>query len=106
MLKTPDELKCELGQAIRKRRIGQQLSQDETAKRAGMSLSTWKRIEAHGPSSVTHLINAAITLRCEEGISQLFPPPAASSLDEILKRQAAATNLKLPKRAPRRKTSL
>jgi transcriptional regulator with XRE-family HTH domain len=103
MLKTPEELRQELGQAVRKRRIGQRLPQEEAAKRAGMGLSTWKRMEAHGPSLVENLINAAITLRCEEGLSQLFPPPAASSLDELLKRQATAADQKLPKRAPRRR---
>jgi transcriptional regulator with XRE-family HTH domain len=102
---TSEELRQKLGQAIRTRRIGQLLSQEEAAKRAGMSLSTWKRMESGGASSVEHLINAAITLRCEEGLSQLFPPPAASSMDELLKRQAAAADQKLPKRAPRRKAS-
>lgn len=93
----------ELGLAIRSRRIGYRLSQEEAAKRAGMSLSTWKRMETRGPSSVEYIINAAITLRCEEGFSQLFPPLAASSLDELLERQAVAANKKLRKRAPRRK---
>ena len=102
MLKTTRELMQELGQAIRSRRIGYRQSQEDAAKRAGMSLSTWKRMEAHGPSSVEHIINAAILLRCEEGLSQLFPPLAASSLDELLKRQAVAANRKIRKRAPRR----
>jgi transcriptional regulator with XRE-family HTH domain len=103
MLKTPQELMLELGLAIRFRRIGYQLSQEEAAKRAGMSLSTWKRMEAHGPSSVGHLIDAAITLRCEDAFGQLFPPLAASSMDELLNRQAVAANQKSRKRAPRRK---
>jgi transcriptional regulator with XRE-family HTH domain len=103
MLKTSEELRQDLGQAIRARRLGQRLSQEEAAKRAGMSLSTWRRMEAYGPSSVEHLVDAAITLRCEEGLSQLFPPPAASSLDELLQRQAAMADRKMPKRAPRRK---
>jgi transcriptional regulator with XRE-family HTH domain len=103
MLKTPQELLQELGQAIRSRRIGYQLSQEEAAKRAGMSLSTWKRMEANGPGSVAHLIDAAITLRCEDGLAQLFPPLAASSMDELLKRQTVAA--KPRKRAPRRKAS-
>ena len=106
MLKTPQELMQELGRAIRSRRIGYQLSQEEAAKRAGMSLSTWKRMEAHGPSSAEHIINTAITLRCEEGLGQLFPPLAASSLDELLERQAGAANKKIRKRAPRRKAGL
>lgn len=103
MLKTPVELRQELGQAIRARRIGQGWSQKEAATRAGMGLSTWVRMENHGPSLVENLINAALALRCEEGLSQLFPAPAAASLDELLKRQAAAASH--PRRAPRRKST-
>jgi transcriptional regulator with XRE-family HTH domain len=102
MLKTAKELRQELGQAIRLRRIGQSWSQDEAATRAGMSLRTWKRMEADGPSLVENLIGAAIALRSEEGLSQLFPAPSASSLDELLKRQAAAAKSGTRKRAPRR----
>lgn len=102
MLKTPEEMLLELGEAIRQRRVAQGLSQEDAAKRAGMSLSSWKRMEVR-PSSVDHLIGAAITLRCEDGISALFPPPAASSMDELLQRQAAAANIKRRLRAPRRK---
>jgi transcriptional regulator with XRE-family HTH domain len=68
MLKTPEELRRELGQAIRARRIGQGWSQEEAATRAGMGLSTWKQMETHGPGHVGNLINAAVALRCEEGL--------------------------------------
>jgi transcriptional regulator with XRE-family HTH domain len=102
MLQTPEELLTGLGDAIRQRRVAQGLSQKEAAKRAGMSLSSWKRMESR-PSSADHLIAAAITLRCEDGISALFPPPAASSMDELLKRQAAAANVKRRVRAPRQR---
>lgn len=104
MLKTSEELRLELGQAIRVRRIGCGWSQEEAATRAGMGLSTWKRMESHGPSLVENLINAAIALRCEDGVTQLFPPPAASSLDELLRRQAASAG-KPRRRAPRRRSA-
>jgi transcriptional regulator with XRE-family HTH domain len=103
MLQTPEELRTGLGEAIRVRRIAQGWSQAEAATRAGMGLSTWKRMEAQGPGTVENLINAAVALRCEEGIERLFPPPAASSLDALLQRQAAATRPPR-RRAPRRKT--
>lgn len=102
MLKTADELRQGLGAAVRQRRVLQRLSQEEVATRAGISLSSWKRMEAQGPSSVAHMIEAAFVLRCEDQISDLFPLPAASSIEGLLKRQAAES-LKLPQRAPRRK---
>jgi transcriptional regulator with XRE-family HTH domain len=102
MLKTAKEIRQDVGAAIRRRRVLQRLSQDEAATRAGISLSSWKRMEALGPSSFDHMIEAAFVLRCEDQISDLFPQPAASSMDELLKRQAAES-LKLPQRAPRRK---
>ncbi len=104
MLKTQEEFRIDLGHAIRARRIGQGWSQDEAAKRAGMGLSTWKRMEVHGPSLVENLINAAVALRCEDGLAGLFPAPAAASLDELLRRQAAATP-KPRQRAPRRRAT-
>ena len=102
MLKTPEELRLELGQAIRTRRIARGWSQEEAATRAGMGLSTWKRMEAHGPSLVENMINAAFALGCEDGISRLFSAPAATNLDELLQRQAV-TARKPRQRAPRRK---
>jgi transcriptional regulator with XRE-family HTH domain len=103
MLKTPNELRAELGQAIRRRRIGQQWSQQDAAERAGLGVRTWRRMEAEGPNLVANLIAAAIALRCEEGLSQLFPAPAAASMDELLRRQAAGPRQR--QRAPRRKKS-
>jgi len=104
MLKTPEELRLELGRAIRVRRIARGWSQGEAAKRSGMGISTWKRMETNGPSLVENMINAAFALRCEDGFSQLFPAPAASNLDELVQRQAA-TVAKPRQRAPRRRST-
>lgn len=105
MLKTPQEFLHELGEAIRARRIGQGWSQKEAASRAGVGLRTWRRLEIDGQATIDTLVNAAIALRCEEGLSQLFPAPVASSLDDLLTRQASAAKPKPRQRAPRHGTS-
>ena len=101
MLKTPQELLHELGEAVRARRIGQGWSQSEAASRAGVGLRTWRRLETGGQATIDILVNAAIALRCEDGLSQLFPALAASSLDDLLARQALAAKPKPRQRAPR-----
>ena len=94
---------AELGAAIRARRIGQRWSQEEAAVRAGMGVRTWRRMETSGQATIENLVNAAIALRCEQGLAQLFPVPAASSLDALLERQVAAAEPKLRQRAPRQR---
>jgi len=100
MLKTATEHQLELGERIRVRRLGLALSQQEAAVRAGVTYRTWRRLEAEGRASINDLIKAALALRCEEALEMLFPAPAASSLDELLKHQASPKPSRL--RAPSR----
>lgn len=90
MLRTTSELLSDLGGAVRARRVAQNWSQGEAAKRAGMSRSTWKRLEATGQATTENLLSAAIALRCEDGFAQLFPAPTAQSMDELLEQQRRA----------------
>jgi transcriptional regulator with XRE-family HTH domain len=103
MLKTPQELMSDLGAAIRARRAAQNWSQSEAAARAGMGLRTWRRMEATGQATIENLVNAAVALRCEEGLADLFPAPAARSMDELLEQQRKAVRSKQRVRAVRRK---
>lgn len=101
MLKTPQEFLQELGLSIRTRRLGRNWSQEEAARRAGMGARTWRRMEASGQATIENLVNAAIALRCEDRVLELFPAPAARSMDELLVQQraeAAASKAK-PRRA-------
>jgi transcriptional regulator with XRE-family HTH domain len=102
MLRTPIELQQELGKTMRIRRILQGWSQSEAAKRAGMGVSTWKRMESGGGGHIENLINAALALRCEETLEGIFPAPAASSIDDLLARQVAASTPDIPLRVRRR----
>jgi transcriptional regulator with XRE-family HTH domain len=99
MLKTAPELLHELGERIRARRLGRNWSQAAAAKRAGIGVRTWRRLEASGQATIEHLVQAAIALRCEEKLLDLFPAPAARSMDELLDRQRAQTEAQKPKRA-------
>jgi transcriptional regulator with XRE-family HTH domain len=101
MLKTAEELRHELGRAVRDQRIAQGLSQLEISERSGVPLRTWKRLEGQGEGSLRHFIQAAIALRCEDNLALLFPAPAAASMDELLARQAATTTPKRPMRVLR-----
>jgi transcriptional regulator with XRE-family HTH domain len=87
MLETPIELAKALGDQIRARRLVLGWSQADAASRAGVSYSTWRRLEKNGSASIDDLVRAAIVLRCEEYLKGLFPLPAASSIDELLERQ-------------------
>lgn len=89
MLKTICEMQSELGGRLRARRVALNLSQAEAAQRAGIAYRTWRRLETEGRASIEDMIKAAFVLRCQEALEALFPPPAAASLDDLLKQQAS-----------------
>lgn len=87
MLKTPQEWLQQLGQAIRTRRVAHDWTQAEAAERAGMGERTWRRLESTGQATTENPANAATALRCEEQLADLFPAPAARTMDALLERQ-------------------
>ena len=105
MFKTPSDILQELASRVRSRRLALGWSQIEAAQRAGVAYRTWRRLETEGRASLEDLVRAAIALRCEEALEELFPLPAASSLDELLARQGAATRARRV-RAPRTRPAL
>lgn len=89
MLKTYAELLQELGRRIGARRKAMGWTQQAAAERSGVNYRTWRRLEGQGQASIEDLVKAAVALRCEEGLELLFPAPAASNLDELLRQQKA-----------------
>lgn len=89
MLKTFPELLQELGRRIAARRKALGWTQQAAAERSGVNYRTWRRLEGLGQASIEDLVKAAVALRCEEGLELLFPAPAASTLDELLREQKA-----------------
>lgn len=90
MLKAPLEILLELAGRIKARRIALGWPQQDAAQRAGVAYRTWRRLENEGRASLEDMIKAAVALRCEEGLGELFPLPAATNLDDLLKHQAAS----------------
>ncbi|KQM63174.1 MULTISPECIES: helix-turn-helix domain-containing protein [unclassified Sphingomonas] len=87
MLYTPTELATAIGDRIRARRKAMGLTQADSASRAGVSYRTWRRMEGEGKASIDDLVRAALVLRCEDGVTALFPLPAAASMDALLRDQ-------------------
>jgi len=85
-----DQLEA-VGQRIKARRLALDLTQQVASAKAGVSHRTWRRMEAEGKASIEDLVRAAIVLRCDEGVTDLFPEIAASSMDELLARQRKAS---------------
>jgi transcriptional regulator with XRE-family HTH domain len=90
MLETPVELAAALGKRIRACRNALGWTQVAAAERAGISYRTWRRLEAEGKASIDDLIRAAIALRCDQTLGELFPPPVATSMDSLLEQQRRA----------------
>ena len=98
-MKAASELLDEVAGRIKARRLALGWPQVETARRAGVALRTWQRLESHGHASIEDLVKAAVALRCEEGLAGLFPRQHATSLDELLRREATVRPGR--RRAPR-----
>lgn len=92
MLKTSPELLAELASRLKARRLALGWTQQDTAQRAGIAYRTWRRLESEGSASIEDLVKATVALRCEDGVEALFPPPAATSLDDLLRTQAVAAS--------------
>jgi len=101
MLKTPLEIRHALAERLKARRIALGWTQQVAAQRAGIAYRTWRRLENEGKASLEDVIKAGVALRCEGGFEALFPQPAASSLDDLLKHQRATAALPVRVRARR-----
>lgn len=91
MLLTLQDQMTDLGKRIKARRLALDLTQQAASAKAGVAHRTWRRMEAEGKASIGDLVRAAIALRCDEGIVELFPEMAANSMDDLLAQQRKAT---------------
>lgn len=90
MLLTLQDQLTGLGKRIKARRLALDLTQQAAAAKAGVAHRTWRRMEAEGRASIEDMVRAAIALRCDEGVVELFPQVRATSMDELLAQQRQA----------------
>ncbi|MEN3747962.1 hypothetical protein TPR58_12365 [Sphingomonas sp. HF-S3] len=58
-------------------------------------------MEAEGKASIADLVQAALALRCDPEIEALFPPLAATTMDELLAQQKQPPVRRRAPRTPR-----
>jgi len=78
--KTADELQRELGQRLRANRISRSLSQNDLAKKAGVSLKTLRNLELGEGSSVDTLVRTLKALDATQAIELIAPAPTVSPI--------------------------
>lgn len=87
--KTSFDIAIEVAARVRARRKERKLTQAQLAKKAGMSLASYKRFEQTGQISFQSLASVAIALDCEDGFDALFSQRQYSSIKEVLDAKAA-----------------
>lgn len=84
-LMTAPQLAAAVAQRARRLRLDRNLTQQELAERAGMSLSSLRRFERTGEIAFLSLVRIAMALDASEGMAALFPEQVRT-LDDVLDR--------------------
>lgn len=86
-LKSPDKAALEVAQRekTRRRRLG--ITQEELARRSGVSLGSLRRFEQTGQLQFASLVRLMRALDCEEELDGLFAKPAYRSIEEVIDEQ-------------------
>ncbi|MCR5224832.1 MAG: helix-turn-helix domain-containing protein [Alphaproteobacteria bacterium] len=69
---------------VKSKRKAMKLSQEELAKRSGVSFGSVKRFEGTGEISLTSLLKIAIVLESEDDFDSLFMRKSYQSLQEVI----------------------
>jgi transcriptional regulator with XRE-family HTH domain len=93
-LKSPDDVKLEIRDRFKRRRLGMSLTQAGLAKRSGVTLGSLKRFETFGLIAFDSLLKLALVLDCLGDFDRLASDYDESalvgrSLDEILNQNHA-----------------
>ena len=88
VLKTSDDVRREIAERLKARRLSQGVTQRELAARSGMSLGSLKRFETTGLVALDSLLRLALVLGCLEDFDRVCTGSSeleGRTLDELLK---------------------
>jgi transcriptional regulator with XRE-family HTH domain len=88
VLKTPDEMRREMAERFKSRRLSQAVTQRELAARSGMSVGSLKRFETTGFVALDSLLRLALALGRLEDFDRICAGSSdleGRTLDELLK---------------------
>lgn len=83
--KTGYDLTKELAGRVRARRKELHLTQAQMARKAGMSLGSYKRFEQTGQIALLSLANIAVVLHCEDDFDAVFARRQFTSIEEVIR---------------------
>ena len=83
--KTPNEIAKSLADRIKEHRKKLKISQENLAKKTGVSLGSIKRFETKHEISLQSFIKIAIALDLDNDIENLFTIKTYTSIDEVIK---------------------
>ncbi len=87
-MKTSDDVRREIAERFKARRLSRAVTQRELAARSGMSLGSLKRFETTGLIALDSLLRLALALGCLEDFDRICGRSSeleGRSLDELLK---------------------
>ncbi len=87
--KTPYEIVVEVSKRVKKRRKEHGFTQAQLAKRAGMSLGSYKRFEQKGLIAFDSLVRIGVALGCEDDFDELFAKRHYASIQEVIDERSA-----------------
>jgi len=80
---TPGSVQDKIRMSARGLRLAYNMTQQALAEKSGVPLSTLKRFEQSGEISLAALLAIAGALEALDAFENLFPQPAATSLEEL-----------------------
>lgn len=86
--KTWNEINKEIAGNVRQLRKRKKITQNELAKKSGVSFASIKRFEQTGEISLQSLTKIAIALNVEDELETLFTSVPFSSIEEIINEQS------------------